>query len=221
MDECCRPAAPLEPCGQIVTDGFVSVNYQPEISEAEEIDLKNAAGRSCVVDAGCDEVKWYNLAIALCGIDPDVFEFTTGSPIVLDYKGDAVGNRLQGNVVCNTAFALEVWTDIPQEQCAPDTGQQYGYFLSPCISGGVVGEFTIQNDALTMTINAKTRAGSGWGRGPYNVDQQDAAGTTGPLLTPIGPKDHMDLHLVTVAPPEAVCGCQPMPAYDLSDLDPS
>lgn len=220
LDVCGRPPAPLAPCGQIVTDGFVSVQYSPEVEEAEEISLKNAGGAVCVTDPGCDEVKWWNLQIALCGVDPDLFEFTTGSPIVLDYLGNGVGNRLQGNVVCDTSFAMELWTDIPQEQCAagPVLAKPYGYFLTPFISGGVIGEFTIQNDALTMQINAKTRPGSGWGHGPYDVDQQDALGTAGGLLTPIGPKDHMDIHLATIAPPVAVCGCQPMPAYDLSDL---
>jgi hypothetical protein len=220
LDNCCTPLAPGAPCASLVTKGLVSVQYSPEIAEPEEIELRNGSGEICVTDPGCPEVKWWNLQMNFCGVDPDLFEFTTGSPMVLDWKGDAVGNRLQGNVTCDTSFAVETWTDLPQEQCA-DGLKEYGYFLVPCVTGGVLGEFTVQNDALTMQINARSRAGSGWGHGPYAVDQQDAAGTAGPLITPIGPKDHLDLHKTTIAPPEPVCGCQPMPQYDLSDLDPS
>lgn len=218
-DECGRPAAPSAPCGQIVSDGFVSVQYSPEVADAEEIELKKANGKVCVSDPGQDEVKWWNLQMNFCGVDPDVFEFTTGSPIVLDYAGNAVGNRLQAGTLIDLSFGLELWTDIPQEQCdVTAASRPYGYFLTPFIGAGVLGEWTIQNDALTMQINAKTRRGGLWGHGPYAVDQQDVGGTAGGLLTPWGPNDQIDLHLTTVAPPEPKCGCQAMPAYSLSDL---
>lgn len=214
LDECCAPLAAGTTCAMIVTDGFVSVQYSPEISEAEDIELKNAAGEICVTDPGCDELKWFNLQLNFCQVDPDIFSFITNSPLVLDHAGVSVGNRIRSGSVCGTNFALEVWTDIPQEQCTtgPNAAKPYGYFLVPCISSGIVGEFTIENDALTMQINAKSRAGSGWGVGPYDVDPTAVAGVAGPLLTPIGPDDQMDIHMTTVAPPPAVCGCQPMPA---------
>lgn len=197
----------------IVTKGFVSVQYSPEISEAEDIELKNAGGEICVTDPGCDELKWFNLQMNFCQVDPDILSFITSAGLVLDYAGVSVGNRIRSGTVCDTNFGLEVWTDIPQETCSATPGSKpYGYFLVPCVSGGVIGEFTIENDALTMQINAKSRAGSGWGVGPYDVDAADAINTPGPLLTPIGPLDQMDLHVTTIAPPEPVCGCQPMAA---------
>lgn len=212
LDSCCTPLAAATPCAQVVTDGFISVQYSPEISEAEDIEVKNAGGKICVTDPGCDELKWFNLQLTLCNIDPDVVAFVTGSPLVVDYSGKAVGNRIQAGTKCDANFALEVWTDIPSQDCAGALGKEYGYFLVPCITSGIIDEFTIENDALQLVLNAKSKSGSGWGVGPYLVDPADASNTPGPLIAPIGATDHLDLHVTTITPPEPVCGCQAMPA---------
>lgn len=213
LDDCCAPLPAATPCASLVTKGFVSVAYSPEISEAEDIELKNAGDEICVTDPGCDSVKWMNVELNFCQVDPDIFTFTTGAPLVLDYAGNSVGNRIRKGNYCSINFGLELWTDIPSDACGPDAaGASYGYFLLPCVGAGIIGDFTIENDALTMQINAKARAGSGWGVGPYDVDQINIAGDAGPLLTPIGPDDLMDMHVTTIAPPEPVCGCVAMPA---------
>lgn len=214
LDECCAPVAAATPCSVIVSSGFVSVAYSPEISEAEEIELKNAGGEICVTDPGCDTLKWINLTLSLCVVDPDVLNFVTGSPLVLDAAGDNVGNRIQAGAVCGTNFALEVWTDIPQAVCAATGAKQYGYFLAPCIGAGTIGDWTIENDALNLELTAKARSGAGWGTGPWDVDASTVGlpVVPGPLLTPIGEDDVLDMHLTTVAPPALTDGCQPMPA---------
>lgn len=214
LDECCAPVAAATPCAVIVSKGFVSVAYSPEISEAEEIEQKNAAGEICVTDPGCDEVKWINTTISLCVVDPDILNFVTGSPLVLDAAGNSVGNRIQSGAVCGTNFALEVWTDIPQAVCSVTGAKQYGYFVAPCIGAGVIGDWTIENAALNLELTAKARSGTGWGTGPWDVDAstETLPIVPGPLLTPFGPDDILDMHLTTVAPPEETDGCEPMPA---------
>jgi hypothetical protein len=214
LDDCCKPLAAAAPCAFLVTKGFVSVAYSPEISEAEEIELKNANGDVCVSDPGCDVLKWVNTTLSLCNVDPDVLSFITGAPLVLDSAGNSVGNRIQTGAACKVNFALEVWTDIPGQDCAAGA-KQYGYFLAPCIGGGILGDWTVENDALNLELNAKARSGSGWGSGPWDVDETaipPAVSVPGPLLTPIGVTDVMDLHLTTIAPPDVTEGCQAMPA---------
>lgn len=213
LDECCAPVEAGEECAVIVSSGFVSVAYSPEIAEAEEIEQRNAAGEICVTDPGCDSLKWVNLTLSLCVVDPDVLSFVTGSPLVLDAQGNSVGNRIQAGAVCGTNFALEVWTDIPQAVCSSTGAKQYGYFLAPCIGAGVIGDWTIENAALNLELSAKARSGSGWGTGPWDVDNTAVALpiVPGPLLTPIGADDVIDMHLTTIAPPEVTDGCEPMP----------
>lgn len=212
LDDCCAPPAAGTPCASIVTDGFVSVQYSPEIAEADDIELKNAKGVVCVSKPGCNELKWFNLQMNFCNIDPDVFAFITGSPLVLDWQGNSVGNRVEAGTACDINYALEIWTEIPADECAAGGAKQYGYFLIPCVNGGILGDFTIENDALQLELNSKSKGGGGWGTGPYNVDAIDALNTPGPLLTPVSAKQHLDMHVTTIAPPEASCGCVPLPA---------
>lgn len=213
LDECCAPLAAATPCAMLVSKGFVSVAYSPEISEAEEIELKNANGDICVSDPGCDVLKWVNLTLSLCNVDPEILNFVTGAPLVLDAAGANVGNRIQTGEACSVNFALEVWTDIPGAVCSTTNAKEYGYFLAPCIGGGILGDWTIENDALNLELNAKARSASGWGDGPYAVDNTAAVLpiVPGPLLTPMGPTDVLDLHKTVIAPPAVTDGCQAMP----------
>lgn len=214
LDECCAVLPAATPCASLVSKGFVSVAWSPEVSEAEEIELKNANGDVCVSDPGCDVLKWLNVTLSLCNVDPDILNFVTGAPVVLDAAGDNVGNRVQTGEACNANFALEVWTDIPNGVCATTGQKEYGYFVAPCIGKGILGDWTIENDALNLELTAKARSGSGWGVGPYDVDASTVAlpVVPGPLLTPFGPIDVLDLHKTVVPPPDETDGCVPMPA---------
>jgi len=196
------------PCSTVVTDGFVSIEFSPEIAEGEDIEVRKADGTLCVSDQGCPELKWIELEAEFCLVDPDLFSMFTGYETVMDWEGNAVGTRVSSEVECDAGVALELWTDIPGQVCGTTAAKPWGYFLLPWIKNGIISDFTIENDATTFTLTGRTQAGSLWGVGPYDVDATDATNKPGKLLTPIGPTDHMDMHLSTVAPPPAVCGCQ-------------
>lgn len=210
LDECGNPVEGS--CSQVVSDGFVSIGYEAEIKEGEEVEVLKANGDLCISDKACDEIKWINLTLSFCNVDPDLFTLITGYQTVVDFAGNAVGNRIGQRVLCDGGFALEVWSDIPGQNCQVTGNRLYGYFLAPWVKNAILNSFTIENDGATFEITARTEKGGNWGVGPYDVDPVDAANppTPGPLLTPIGPEDHLDIHATTVAPPEAVCGCQPL-----------
>lgn len=189
---------------QLVTKGFVSVEYSFEIDEGEEIDVKNAGGEVCINEPGCPIIKWVNIEATFCQVDPDLVNMWTGWPLVVDGDGAGVGFRVQGSVTCGAGIGLEVWSDISGNACSGGT-TRYGYWLAPWITQGIMGDITIENDAASFVLNAKTRAGSNWGVGPHDVvlDDEDAAS---PLLAPIGANDHLHIQTTTVAPPAAACG---------------
>jgi hypothetical protein len=96
---------------------------------------------------------------------------------------------------------------------------EYGYSLFPWVIEGTVGDLTFENGAANFVVNARTRAGSNWGTGPYNVDLSDATAnlnTPIPLLTPILSNQHNRMFLTRLAPPASACGCT-----TLSSLVPS
>jgi hypothetical protein len=209
------------PCGTVTTDGFVSVGYSPEISEGEEIEVKKANGAVCVSDKACDSLRWIAISVEFCGVDPAIFSMMTGQPVVTDYKGDLVGIRIGQAINCNGAYGLELWSDVPGSFDSVSGAKHYGYFATPAISNGVIQDFSLENDAATFTIAGTTKPAPGWGRGPYSVDGTGAGNTPRDLLTPFGATDHMDMHLVTIAPPAATGGCAilTLPASYTTDTD--
>lgn len=218
VDAAGKPVA--GPCGTITTDGFVTVSYSPEISEGEEIEVKKANGTVCVSDKACDSLKWIAIEIAFCGVNPGLFGMMTSQPVVTDWAGHLVGLRIGKSINCDGAYGLELWSDVPGGIDPVTTAKTYGYFLTPCISNGVIQDFSLENDAATFTLSGITKAAPGWGRGPYNVDGTGNANTPRDLLTPFG-DNQMDMHLVTIAPPAAVGDCQvlALPSSYTTDTD--
>lgn len=187
----------------VVTDGFISISYSPEIEDSEEINLKNAAGRICVLDRTRPQLKFYSIEAEFCQVNPELFAMMTGQTVITDAGDEPVGFVVTDDIV-TTGFALEVWTEIPGQECV-DGSTAYGYFLLPFVVNPIFGDFTIENDAITFTVNAETKKGNAWGSGPYDVVDTDGLGTAGPLLDPLATNAHLLLQQVTVAPPAIAC----------------
>lgn len=209
----------LDGCGRlqssassaIVTKGFVSVAFTANLNEGEEINQTNANGETCVYEPAVASLNNYSLEITFCEVNPELYAMLTGQAVVYGPDGDPVGFRIATGVsAADSGFALEVWSGVPAVQCSEDGGEgSFGYTLLPFVQGGTLGDFTIENAAVTFTIsNAQTKDGSGWGTGPYDVVPQEGGGA-GPLLEPIGPRDHFHIQWTDVAPPEEACDAIP------------
>ena len=223
LDGCGRPIDPVKHpefagCAQVTTDGFVSVETTANIDEGDTITVTNAGGKVCVNQVPCPQLTGYGVNMTFCNVDPDLFALVTGQDSVLDpATGEGLGFRVNtGKSGCDSGFALEIWSSVPGETCPVDdqgnpvegAEMPSGYILFPFLQGGVFGDFTIENDAVSFVVQgATTKDGSGWGVGPYNVTL-DALGVAGPLTEPIDRKDHMHVQVTYVAPPEPSCGCR-------------
>lgn len=170
LDACGRIAA--RACSSITTGGFVSVALTAVIEEGETITVSNAAGETCVRDAASPTLSGYGVAVTFCDVNPQLYAMMTNQTVVYDNNGDAVGFRVNSKVKTSDAnFALEVWSNVPGVVCTdPNAAGSYGYTLLPFVSGGVLGDFTIENAAVSFVLqNAATKDGTGWGQGPYDV----------------------------------------------------
>lgn len=197
-------------CSNIVTEGFVSVAFTANVDAGTDISVTNAGGKVCVQDKASAHLTDYGLVITFCEVNPDLYAMLTGQTTVFDSAGTAVGFRVSTAVgSADSGFALEVWSNVPGAVCTDPTTQTYGYTLVPFVQGGVLGDFTLENNAVTFTIQgASTKDGSAWGVGPYNV-VRGAGGTPGKLATAIGTKDHLHVQLTTLPPPNPGCACNP------------
>lgn len=202
LDGCGNPV--LGPDSTVVTAGFISVALTANILEGEEINVTNANGDVCVLDTPCPKFQDYSVEVTFCDVNPTLFNLMSGQPLVLNGT-DTVGFRMNADVTaCDSGFALELWTGIPSDACEVGASASYGYMLLPFVQGGVLGDFTIENAAINFTLTgARTKKGSGWGVGPYDVVMD--SGAPGPLATAITSGDHLHLERTTVDPPEADC----------------
>lgn len=205
VDTCGRP---VTGAGSVVTtDGYISIAYKPNISEGDEVEVKNACGSVCISDKARDQVKWVDVDIVFCGVNPDAINLATGFPLAMDYSGSRIGFDIEsGSSPIASGFALEAWTEIPDAgPCEPGSTGQWGYFLAPWIVNGMIGDVTLENGAANFTITGRTKRGSLWDDGPYNVMAGDVAGTPRTLVTPFSTRSHLRLQKVTLPPPDVSC----------------
>ena len=211
---------PVTGCSTVVTDGIISVEMTKEYEDREEFFVKNGDGVFCVRETNPPILKWINLVLTFCNVDPELVNIMSAEPLVYDDASSprATGFSTQEGSAASANFALEGWTRISGSGVSCTGGQEYGYVLFPWIIEGTVGDLTLENGAANFVLNARTKAQSPWGLGPYMVDYSDnPAGSTTqiPLLTPILSTQHHRMFLTRLAPPTAVCGCQ-----TLADLVP-
>lgn len=217
VDSCGKPLQGN--ANRLVTDGFIRVNLDPNMKDANELTQENAAGKECVSDRTPAERRWWNTEIQLCGVDPDLWSLLAGWARILDYDGNPIGIRDRKSVDDQSGVMFELWTGgqgdddcpIPEDDSifsAAASGRQYGYLAfagNEFVSGAITAEAAVG----TFTLTGRTIAAKHWGRGPYNVAATDALGTPGRLLVPFyDPTDdnHLVLFRTPVAPPEPTDG---------------
>lgn len=208
LDECGAPAPGAT--GTLVTDGFINVDSAPNYLDPEDITQLNANGDLCVDDQGTPQLRWLDLTIVMCRIDPYAMNIITGNPVVVDdaLTPNTVGFRVDSALTGTVNFALEVWSQIPNQDCTTATGKEYGYWLFPFMVQARVGEWSLANAALSLTFTARTSQGSNWNLGPasYLVRDDAVSGTPEQILTAIGTTTHVHYEVVTAAPPASACG---------------
>lgn len=219
LDSCGRPV--YGPDSQVVTRGLVSVNMDPDVEEGEDFSQRNINGDLCVSEQGPDALRWINTTIEFCQVDPCLWSLMNPSwKLVKNAHGEITGFRIGERFDDSAGFALEMWPKVSAQGAlcdddAPDEADPNGYFLLPYVIGRAPDGWTLENGVTTFSLNGRTKKGSLWGRGPYNVTL-DADGNPVPLLDPIASgaggedPDHFHSDIVTLSPPEPTCGCQPL-----------
>lgn len=207
LDEC---GIPVEGTTSIVnTTGFILVTDTANYLDPEDITQPNANGDLCVDDQSDPALRWMDLEIQLCNIDPDLITLMTGDPLVLNDAAptpESVGYRIDSALTGTGNFALEVWSGVPSEVCSGGF-PMYGYHLFPWVKQARYSERSVQNAPYQVTLTARTQAGSGWGVGPYDI-RRDATvpATLEPLLTAIGPNQHYHFQFADAPLPTPACG---------------
>lgn len=156
------------PCSRVVTDGFVSVVLSAEIEAGEEITLKNAWGEFCISEKSGDLIKWVNVTVKACQIDPDVLDMVGGmNPIV--FPANTVATVTNKALSTNVATLT---TSAPHNLVAGDVVTVSG------VDATFNGTFTVASAPTGTTFTyAKTAS---------NVTSTASSGSVTKLGTAIG-----------------------------------
>ncbi len=213
LDEC---GVPVEgECSTVVTDGTITVEIAREYEDREDFFKKNGDGVFCVKETDPPILKWINLTMTMCDVDPHLVNLVAGEEVLED---DATEPNAIG---FESPRAQRPWSTSPSRSGRRTTGgacglneTRYGYLLFPWIIEGTIGDLTLENGAADFVLTARTRSGSPWGVGPYTVQESALAATLGdplPFYQIVGDLDHEEWIWTTLAPPVASCGCIAMP----------
>lgn len=202
----------------VTTKGFVTLTMTSNTEEGEAINVVNASGETCISEAATPTWTGVGVEAEFCEVDFSLFEMLTGQEVVLDANGVAIGITESSDVDLSAVkFALEMWMGA-STTATPAAGSEgfYGYVLLPHLGGGVIGDVTLQNGAITFTISGmQTKNGGNWGAGPHKV--QLVAGVPAVLSTAMKTNDHRRIMIVEVAPPTVYAGATPL----LDSTDPA
>lgn len=208
----------LDACGAVVpglssvsSSGIVTIEQEAEVEDRQDYFTQNADADWCIRDTAPPKLKWINVTITFCSVDPEMQNIMTAEPLVLNdaVSPSAVGFRTRENSINNASFAFEAWTRIGGSDACSGGSVNYGYLLMPWVIEGQVSPGTMENGAVTFTVTGRTSYNSQWGVGPYNIRKIESgvnAGDPAPLLTPITSLDHRHLQVTNLAPPVPTCG---------------
>ena len=202
-------------CSTVVTDGTITVEIAREYEDREDFFKKNGDGVFCVKETDPPILKWINLTLTMCGVDPHLVNLVAGEEVLEDdaTPPNVIGFRNTEGSAALVNVAIEVWTRTTGAACGPGE-TRFGYLLFPWVIEGTVGDLTLENGASDFILTARTRSGSPWGVGPYTVQESAAAATLGdplPFYQIVGDLDHEEWIWTTLEPPVASCGCIGLP----------
>lgn len=208
LDSCGAPVAGAG--GSLVAKAFISGTVTPNYADTEEITQQDANGDLCIDDRSPVALRWIDIELNVCTVDPDMINLITGDPIVLDDVAPTpnhIGFRIDASVSGSANFGLEIWEGISGQACTAGGFTNYGYFLFPWVKDAQWSEWTHENGVLTFTWTARAVFNSPWGNGPYLV-RRDATvpATLEKIVTPIGASQIMHYEVTSAPLPTPGCG---------------
>lgn len=194
----------------VSTKGVVTMSYTSNVEDGEAVSVPNMNGETCVSEPAVQTFTGFGVEIEFCEVDFALLGIVTGQEVYLDEDGTIIGITESTDVDLSAVnFALEMWLG------STNPGE-YGYVLTPFLSGGTIGDITVENGAISFTVTGlQTKNGSAWGVGPFNVEI--VAGVPSPLRVAMKANDHRRIITTLLAPPAVYAGATPL----LDSTDPA
>lgn len=221
LNTCCEAVS--TGCDYATTESFVDITLTKVLQERQDAFQLNAHGDICVDKPKFPILRWYEVVVTFCGVDPELFNIVSNEPLILNdaVVPEAIGWCTLPDSASAANFGLEFWTGTDEDGCE-DGDVDYGYGSLACIKQGMIGDVTIANGVINFTVSGITQIPNAWGLGPYNVLINETganAGFPGLRLTEMDPRAHKCFFWTKLAPPPGACGCQDLtPLVTVSPL---
>ena len=167
LDTCGSPVTGAS-SAVVVTEGYISVEAEPQYEDGDEIRTKKANGKLCINVKGPNAYVNSALTINMCVLDPDASVIMFGSRLLLAASVTGTG-AAYGYSNPEAHFSLETWQPLSGPgRCDPVTGaQRYVYWAWMHVWNAKIGSFSIENGPLELAAEAETTYPSAlWGDGP-------------------------------------------------------
>jgi hypothetical protein len=199
LDSCGNPITGASGL-QVITNGFISVQMEPQYEDGEQQRQRLADGSFCVQDN--DPPSWINdqLTIMLCGVCPSVDQIVSGARLLTTGATTGIGAAYSEGLV-TARFSLELWQNMSGAgQCDPATGApRYLYHAWPNVGNAKMGQSTVENAPFTKQYVAQSDSvGTLWGDGP---------GSLGPWAGAFAANEHYLWAITDTAPPTVPANC--------------
>jgi hypothetical protein len=170
-------------CDIYMTGGFISFQFTPEYSEGDEIEVKNAAGETCVYYKLPDTLKNVGLQLSICDPDPVLTQMLVGGTVLTapgnsayapagtaaeDLVAVGYASELTGVQATPNGVAVEVWADaIVNSRSA--SRAPFWHYLFPSANFRLDGDRVIENGNLATAFAGTGTGNEAFGSGP-NMD---------------------------------------------------
>lgn len=212
LDDCGNPE--FGECAYAVSDGFIQVTLTPNIADGDEFQQKNAHGIFMTNQRSRRQLNWYDVSIQFREVDYELYAMLTGNPTIVNDASppETIGIGVTASDFATSNVAIELWMGQDEEPCGEDGLPWYGYDLIPWfIDGAVSEEGPVTNGMINFTLTGRSRKGTPWGVGPWDVLLSSVTGDPMPLFSPV-PTDAYRWGPIStqVPPPDPTCGCKPL-----------
>lgn len=203
LDECSVPV--IGAASTVVSSGFTKLEPAPEYEDGVDFNIKNAWGDFCVNEQDLSRLKQIGMGLEFCQVDPAIADIAANMRLLLD--GSDVAGAALSEGANESRFAVETWTKVAGQACVGGLAT-WLYWVWPALADGRLGNFTIENAALTLPMQAKSKGAVAeadfFSNGPYDTSY---------LPDGLDVGEHFAFAVTTETPPTVTDGAVALAAY--------
>lgn len=186
-----------------VTDSMISMSIEPEVSDGEDIELKNGCGSIIVDYRSPDAYRRLNVELSLAVPDPELVYLLTQNGSLLTSGGGTSGYDYPELFAAfpEIGVSIEGWSKHIVDGVVDGTNPYWRWVL-PRVKNWRLGSRELEDGASETTLTGHGYGNALWGDGPANdFDALADELISGPLA-----------YALDTSIPEAVCGTQELVA---------